>query len=154
MYEAANPPASRANRMPRNRHASIVPSARPRDSGGASSAARGIMSCGKEAETPTANAAPASSASEGAAAMARSATISIESSARIRRRLRKRSPSGTKKIVPSRKAANERVAADPADAQPVQPVLARAKKERQPLLDTLYLLARLIMDVSQGKDRQ
>ena len=72
------------------------------------------MSCGKDAETPTANAAPASSASEGAAAMARSATISTESSARIRRRLSKRSPSGTKKIVPNRKPPKERVATHPA----------------------------------------
>jgi hypothetical protein len=42
-------------------------------------------------------------------------------------------------------------------AQPVEPVFSLAKGEKQPLLDTiephLYLLARMIIDISRGKDR-
>src|SRR5258706_277019 len=137
-----SPPATRPKRMPRKRQARRAPITRPRVSGGASSAVSGMMSWAKPAVMPTTRLAAARVASEGAAAMASRAAINAASSPRIRRRLSKRSPSGTRKMVPARKPPQVSVATHPAAAasalnSAVQPVLSLAKKERPALLATL-----------------
>ncbi len=70
----------------------------------------------KQAVAPTTRPAAASAASEGAAAIASRAGISTASCARTTRRLSKRSPSGTKKIVPARKPPKVSVATHPTAA--------------------------------------